>query len=192
MNTEGFPECWNLSYISVHSLLPISADMWNIPIWSANYFVCHYFIWRTEPPSRLNCTALCGGEALWRRFLCDTCSRKVLVLIRCLHPLSYSPLLCWQAVTDRTLSAIKKLENLHKSRADIHGTIDQNCHLLTSVSPNTNWWLARNHWRTLHAPEVPCEVYLSTRAFICSWWSSAHSRSMRGASSICIWTSDFP
>jgi len=62
----------------------------------------------------------------------------------------------------------------------------------SSVSPNTNEKHGSHHQSTIHAPEAPHEVYLSTRvsSFACS--SSVQSRSIQCAFCFGIWTSGYP
>ena len=60
------------------------------------------------------------------------------------------------------------------------------------MSPNTNERHASHYQWTLHAPEVPSEVYLSTRVFSCGCTFLDHSRSMTCPFSVGISISRFP
>jgi len=62
----------------------------------------------------------------------------------------------------------------------------------SSVSPNTNEKHASCHLCTLHAPDAPCELYLSTTVFSSACSSSVHSKSKRCGFSFGIRTSGFP
>jgi len=60
------------------------------------------------------------------------------------------------------------------------------------VSPNTNEKHTRRYLWTLHTPELPREVYLSTRIFSLACSSSFNLRSTRCAFPFAIQTSGFP
>jgi len=87
-----------------------------------------------------------------------------------------------------SLSAIGKLENLPKYRAYHCPEMS----LQSLVSPNTNKEYACRRLWTLHAPETPHEVYLSTEVFSCASSSSVHLISMRCVFWLGIRTSGYP
>jgi len=97
----------------------------------------------------------------------------------------------WQALAEISLSAIGKLENPPNYRVAIHCNIVLRCHS-GLWCPNSNENQASHHLWTLHTPEAPCEVNLSTRVFSLACSSSVHSRSTRCAFSFGIRTSGFP
>jgi len=190
-NTEGLRDSWNLICISVLSLLPISAYTWNISTWSANYFVIHHFKWRTSPGKGQNSTAFWGEGALGRVFSCLLCSVRSTTHnpSSSLH-LEYSAALFTTTGRNASLTYRKISESTEVSSgySCYHWAVML---LRSTISPNTNEKHASRHRWTIHAPEAPHEVCLSTKAFTSSGMFSVHSRSMRYAFSFGIHSSDF-
>jgi len=191
MNTEGFPESWNFSCISVRSSLPISANMWNISTWSAKYLISHHFKWRNWPGTGQNSTTIGGRGALGSAFSFLSLGRSV-----SLDASSSSGLGC----SAGSLTSIGR--NVSLSRGKIaeltqvwsgHSLYHRpHKSLQSSVCPNIHAKHASGHPWTLLALEAPREVYLSTGVFRSACSSSVHLRSMRCAFSFGIRTSEFP
>jgi len=189
-NTEGYCKFWNLSCISVRSLLPISVYMGNISTWSANHFVTYHFKWSTWPGRGINSTAFCGGCTQESTFSFPSSGRRV--------SLDVSSSLCLEYSTGLLRSIGKNVPEPSENHS-IHQRIQWPVILLlsgmllrSSMSPNTSNNYGSCHLWTLHAPKAPHEVYLSTKALRLACPSSIYRRWMRCTLSFGIWTSGFP
>jgi len=192
MNTEVFRKSWNLSSISAHSSLRISAYMWNISTWSTKYLVSHRFKWWTWPGRGQNSIAFCGGGALGSTFsfLSDS-GRSASV-----ESLSWS---C-------SVYSAGSMSSIGRNVCVSHRKVGESTQvssgysfyhwpetsLQSSASPNTNVKHAICHLWNLYDPEAPWEVYLSTSIFSLACSSSVHLRSLRCALCFGIGTSGVP
>jgi len=165
--------------------------MWNMSKWSAKYLISHHFSWRNWPGRGQNSTAVCGG-ALGSALSSLTCSgRSASLDVSSWSGSGYSAVVLRSIGRNSSLGHRKMRESTQVSRGHSSCNCPQTS-LWSSVSPNTNEKHASHHLWTLHAPEEPRAMSLSTRAlsFACS--SSVHSRSIRCAFSIGIRMSGFP
>jgi len=176
MNAEGFCESWTSSCISVHSWLSIFSYMWNIFTWSIKYLVSYHYKWWTWPGRGQLSTAFWEEDVLGCSFSFLPCSgRSAFVYVS-----SWS----WSAYSVSSFTCIDR--NIpHKNGLIRESTQVSSGQLLfywpepsfhSSASPNTNKTLASYHPWTLHAAEVPWEVYLSSRVFGFAWLSCIHLR----------------
>jgi len=166
--------------------------MWNISTWSAKYLVSHHFKCQTWPGRGPNSTTFCGGGALERAFLCLLYSgRSASHNWSSSSSSGYSAGLLTSIGTNVSLSH-REIGELCQVSSALSSYYCLETLLLSFVSPNTNKKHASCHRWTLHGPEEPRELYLSTRAFSFDCWSSVHSRSTRCAFSFGIRTSGFP
>jgi len=157
--------------------------MWNISTWSAKYLDSHHFKWQTRPGRGQNSTACCGGVALGSAFW-FLCSGMSISLDASSSSGSGD---CAGSLASIGRNASLSHREIGESTQVLSGHSSYHCaetSLQSSMSPNTDKKHAGHHLWTLHAPELPCEVYFSTRVirFACS--SSVHSRSMRCALSL--------
>ena len=151
----------------------------------------HHFKWQTWPGSGQSSTAFEGGGAPHNKLESDSGSCR---------SASYDALSSSRSgysagaliTIDRNVSPShqKIIESTQVSTGDSLNNGPETSFQF-SVSPNTNEKHASFQLCTLHAPEAPCEVYLSTRVLSWACSSSVHSRSTRCAFSFGIWTSGF-
>ena len=191
-NTELFGESWNLSCISLRSSLPISAYMWTICKWSVKTFVSHHFKWWTWPRSGQNSTAVWGGGALAKaHLLLSGSSRSASFDDSSSSGFEYSAGSLTSIGRNVSLSHLKIGESTQVSSGHSLYHCPETS-FLSSGSPNTTEKHASRHLGTLHAPEPPCEVNLSTRVCTFACHYSVHSGSTRCVFSFGVRTSSIP
>jgi len=191
-NTEGFGKSWNLSCISEHSSLLISAKMYNISKWSAKNCVSHHSKWPTSPRRGQHNTPFWGGGARGKVLLrlwgsCRSTSFDA------------SSSSGWGYSADSLTSIGRNVSltnrKIGESTQVWSGHSLYHCpetSFRSSVSPNTNEKHASFHPCTLYTPEATREVNLSTRVFSLASSSSFPSRSTRCAFSFGMQTIGFP
>jgi len=111
INSEGFHEFWKVIRISVHSSLPISAYMWNIPTWCTQYLVNPHFKWWTWR-GRGQIAPPVVGEVHWgvHLHLCFVLEGAS-VMISSVCQVWDTPQLHWEVLAEMSLSNIRQSDN---------------------------------------------------------------------------------
>jgi len=188
-NWSGFHGSWNMSCITVHSSLLISAYMWNISTWSTKCLVSHHLKGQILAGRGQNRIPYCGTGAPRSAFSFLLGAE----LSASLDVSSWSGLL---TSIGRTVSDPSDNWGILPS---IKGPLTTPLpeHIITILNCSLNYrYHTGCHQGTLHAWEAPREVNLSNRVFNCACSFSVHSRSMRcafpfGVQTNGVWLSSF-
>jgi len=155
-------------------------------------FVSDHFKWRTRPGRGQNSTAFWGGGA-WGKVLLyfsGSCRSTSFDAVSSSGSGSSAG-----ALTSIGRNVSLSHRKIGESTRELSGHSSNHCPEMSFqslVSPNPNENQASSHPYTFHAPEAPCEVYLSTMVFSLACTSSVHSRSTRCAFCFSIRICGFP